>query len=237
MFMMRMLLGVMFLSSCMHPLTTYNRHVSYDLDDQELEKIQVFLSGRVTLERRAQSNSAVVDAARVRIARDRLTEVLILKKGLPGVIVASDLISGTDLSFCGAAPPDEREACERRLIYGSTSGQATASARQRDAVCVSFDPQRPQDCLLFSAITDAAPRSRPHWPQHATREPYRIETLPVADRADDAPETYRVSYAGHWWTLRFDPDYSQRPYLRFQVDDMARTLREKRHLGGRTIEP
>ena len=235
--MMRNLLGVMLLSSCMHPLTTYNRHVSYDLDNHELEKIQVFLSGRVILERRAQSDMAIVDSARVRVARDRLTEVLVLKKGLPGVIVASDLISGPDLSFCGAAPPDTRETCERRLIYGSASGQATAAARQRDAVCVSFDPHRPQDCLLFSAITDAAPRSRPDWHRHATQEPYRIETLRRDAPSDDTPETYRVSYAGHWWTLRFDTDYEDRPYLRFQVDDMARTLREKRYLGGRTIEP
>lgn len=235
--MTRLLALIALTSGCMHPLTTYNRHASYDLDDTELRDLQVYLSHKIVLERHVSSNQAIVDDARVKVEHGHTTEVVVFRRGLPGEIVSVDLISRPTTSFCGPAPQAERAACEQQLIHGSQGGHpSTDYARQREVICVAFDPKRKEDCLLFTAITDAPPRTVPTWPDDATQAPFRVEAIGFATGDVNIEPTFEASYAGKWWHMRFNPDFNERPYLTFRVQDMVGTERDRRRLPGRRVK-
>ena len=94
-------LGLMTLSSCSKQLTPLSQKMVTEMDwnDDDLKRIQFYLSDNIVLRREARSGDATIREGKIRIINGRKVEEIIFEKGTPGVFVFSPNDKNVAISF------------------------------------------------------------------------------------------------------------------------------------------
>lgn len=89
------------LSSCSTSLTPFTKSVydEYNFSDQELKKIQFYLSDDIVLQRELGGSASKIVNGKIRLVNGREVEEIVFPKGTPGVFVLSPKEERLAISF------------------------------------------------------------------------------------------------------------------------------------------
>jgi len=90
----RLLLSVcviVLMSSCSKKLTylTQNMYNDFNWSEQELKKIQFYVSQDIVLYRSSKEGQSTIENGKIRLKNDRKVEEVIINKGTPGILIFS----------------------------------------------------------------------------------------------------------------------------------------------------
>ncbi len=199
----------MFLSACTIPITVRDRHIDYQLDEAEFKRVQLFISDGAVLRRGMVSGEVgITPGAKVRVVQGVKVEEIVIPKHTKGVVRKEGVEAIVD-GFCGVYPPDTESQCRDSL------------ERRKDStefVCVAFDPQNPNDCIVFGATR--RPSGTP------PDDPYVL--VAYADK---------IPFAGKRWTpfehtRSGDERLRTGVHLRIRREDVSTTEKSTRVLEG-----
>ena len=94
-------IGMITLTSCSKQLTPLNQKMVNEMnwDDDDLKRIQFYLSDNIVLRREARSGDASIREGKIRIINGRKVEEIIFEKGTPGVFVFSPNSKNVAVAF------------------------------------------------------------------------------------------------------------------------------------------
>lgn len=107
------LLGVLALSSCSSRLTYFTQDLQnqYDWGEEDLKKIQFYVSKNIVLKRRLTGGSSEIVSGKIKIEDGQKIEEVIVPKGTPGAMIFSPKDDRLAISF-------EEGNDQRYLIFG-----------------------------------------------------------------------------------------------------------------------
>ena len=90
-----------FFSACSPSLTPFTNEIASknDFTDDELKKIQFYLSERLVLRRELGSSSSQIIGGKVKMIDGRRTEEIVIPKGTPGVVIYAPSSDRLAVSF------------------------------------------------------------------------------------------------------------------------------------------
>lgn len=141
------------LASCSPNLTTFSRNLyeSQNWTDEDLKKIQFYLSDDLTLYRNLEKeNDARISGGEIKIVKGRKVEEIHFKRGTPGVFVSRPKEDHFAVSF-------EEKGDDRYLMFGPNPKRdgeylLLASEWERRSGTVTYAGQK------FRTISDDIPR-------------------------------------------------------------------------------
>jgi len=98
---LNLFIGLLLLSSCGKNLKyfTQDLYKEYNWSDQELKRIQFYVSQDIVLYRGASDNDTKIKGGQIRVESDRKVEEVIIKRGTPGVFIQSPKQDRFAISF------------------------------------------------------------------------------------------------------------------------------------------
>ena len=104
--------GIITLSSCSKQLTPFNQEMVREMNwnDEDLERIQFYLSENIVLRREARSGDASIREGKIKVIKGRKVEEIVFQKGTPGVFLFSPNSKNVAIAF--------EEGEDRYLMFG-----------------------------------------------------------------------------------------------------------------------